>query len=134
LPLDLVERSGIVERVRAALDALPPRYRVPIRLYHLEGLSRAKIAAALDVPVGAVRSLVARARKKLVFLLAEYSLQMAPHINEVFEEQPVSPSGKSRFLHVANGTSTTMTIEAAGIPGARCIWADPLYEGRFPVA
>ena len=39
---------------------------------------------------------------------------------------------KTRFLHVANGTSTTMTIEAAGIPGACSIWADPLYEGPVP--
>jgi hypothetical protein len=37
-----------------------------------------------------------------------------------------------RFLHVANGTSTTRTIEAAGIPGACSIWADPLYEGPVP--
>jgi hypothetical protein len=36
------------------------------------------------------------------------------------------------FLHVANGTSTTMTIEAAGIPGACSIWADVLYEGPVP--
>lgn len=36
------------------------------------------------------------------------------------------------FLHVANGTSTTMTIEAAGIPGTCSIWADPLYEGPVP--
>ena len=37
-----------------------------------------------------------------------------------------------RFLHVANGTSTTATIAAASIPGARSIWADPLYEGPVP--
>jgi hypothetical protein len=37
-----------------------------------------------------------------------------------------------RCLHVANGSSTTMTIEAAGIPGACSIWADPLYEGPVP--
>lgn len=42
------------------------------------------------------------------------------------------PAASPRFLHVANGTSTTMTIEAAGIPGARSIWADPLYEGPVP--
>ena len=39
---------------------------------------------------------------------------------------------QTRFLNVANGTSTTGTIEAAGIPGARSIWADPLYEGPVP--
>lgn len=36
------------------------------------------------------------------------------------------------FLHVANGTSTTMTIEAARIPGAVSIWADPLHDGPVP--
>ena len=38
----------------------------------------------------------------------------------------------TRFLHVANGTCTTRLIEAAGIPGTRSIWADPLYEGPVP--
>jgi hypothetical protein len=38
----------------------------------------------------------------------------------------------TRFLHVANGTCTTQLIQAAGIPGARSIWADPLYEGPVP--
>jgi hypothetical protein len=37
-----------------------------------------------------------------------------------------------RFLHVANGTSTTGTIVSAGIPGHSSIWADPLYEGPVP--
>ena len=36
------------------------------------------------------------------------------------------------FHHVANGTCTTRLIEAAGIPGTRSIWADPLYEGPVP--
>jgi hypothetical protein len=39
---------------------------------------------------------------------------------------------RARFLHVANGTSTTRTIEAAGIPGTCSIWADPLHEGPVP--
>lgn len=41
-------------------------------------------------------------------------------------------SAKTPFLHVANGTCTTSLIEAAAIPGARSIWADPLYEGPVP--
>lgn len=131
-PLDAVLRSEIVGRVRAALDALPPRYRVPLHLYHLDGLSHAKIAATLDVPVATVRSLVARARRKLIPLLAEYAPDAAPSITEVFEEQPVTSTTRTRFLHVANGSSTTMTIEAAGMPGTCSIWADPMYEGPVP--
>ena len=41
-------------------------------------------------------------------------------------------SAARRFLHVANGTCTTDIISAAGIPGGRSIWADPLYEGPVP--
>jgi hypothetical protein len=37
-----------------------------------------------------------------------------------------------RFLHVANGGCTTEIIRAAGIPGVRSLWADPLYEGPVP--
>jgi hypothetical protein len=36
------------------------------------------------------------------------------------------------YLHVANGTSTTGTIEEAGIPGQTSIWADPLHDGPVP--
>ena len=38
----------------------------------------------------------------------------------------------SRFLHVANGTSTTMTLAVAGVPGTYTIWADPLHDGPVP--
>jgi hypothetical protein len=37
-----------------------------------------------------------------------------------------------RYLHVANGSSVTMTLEAAGVPGLRSIWADPLHDGPVP--
>ena len=37
-----------------------------------------------------------------------------------------------RFLHVANGTSTTETIREAAIPGLTSIWADPLHDGPVP--
>jgi RNA polymerase sigma factor (sigma-70 family) len=131
-PLDHLLQSEMVERVGAALEALPPRYRVPIRLYHLDGLSHAKIAAALGVPTATVRSLVARARRKLAFLLAEYAPEAILDTPEVFEEQVVAHASQTRFLHVANGTCTTRIIESAGIPGTCSIWADPLYEGPVP--
>jgi hypothetical protein len=41
-------------------------------------------------------------------------------------------SDQPRFLHVTNGTSTAMSIEAAGISGVFSLWADPLYEGPVP--
>ena len=44
----------------------------------------------------------------------------------------MDPAPQHRYLHVANGTSTTRLIEAAGIRGALSIWADPLHEGPVP--
>jgi hypothetical protein len=38
----------------------------------------------------------------------------------------------THFLHVANGTSTTNTIQQAGLPGRFSIWADVLYDGPVP--
>jgi hypothetical protein len=43
-----------------------------------------------------------------------------------------TPGAATRILHVANGTCTTRLIEAAGLPGTRSIWADPLYDGPVP--
>jgi len=39
---------------------------------------------------------------------------------------------ESDFLHVANGTSTTDTIKAAGLPGVCSVWADVLHDGPVP--
>jgi hypothetical protein len=57
---------------------------------------------------------------------------VAPDIAAVFNDRPLTRTAQTRFLHVANGTSTTMTIEAAGIPGTYSIWADELYGGPVP--
>lgn len=44
----------------------------------------------------------------------------------------MTPFARTRFLHVANGSGTTRLIQAAGIPGAVSIWADPLHDGPVP--
>ena len=79
-------------------------------------LSHAKIASALDVPVATVRSLVARARRRLKPLLAEFAPDSAVSINEVFEEHAMITASRTRFLHVANGTCTTYAASTTGIP------------------
>lgn len=45
---------------------------------------------------------------------------------------PVGSVRPAASCHVANGTSTTATIQAARIPGACSIWADPFHEGPVP--
>ncbi len=60
--LDRTERQGIVER---ALQKLPAAQRVPLVLYHLEGMKYEEIAAKLNVSLGKVKTDIFRARETL---------------------------------------------------------------------
>lgn len=66
-------RHGAGEAVDAALEQLPPAYRVAVVFVDLEGLSYEEAAAALDCPIGTVRSRLARGRRLLAGALAEYA-------------------------------------------------------------
>ena len=48
-----------------AVQALPPKYRIPVHLHYGEGLAVKEIAAALGCAEGTVRSRLSRARKML---------------------------------------------------------------------
>ena len=57
------------ERLRAAIDALPEKYRTVITLYHLQGKQYEEIAAVLDLPMGTVKTHLFRAKEQLRRLL-----------------------------------------------------------------
>ena len=57
------------ERIRKALDALPPKARTIIMLSDVEGRSYREIAEVLDCPIGTVMSRLHNARKRLQALL-----------------------------------------------------------------
>src|SRR5690606_26282965 len=59
-----------LQTVIAALQRLPPAQRAALALYHLEDLSVAEIAIALDVPPGTVKTRLMHARLKLRALLS----------------------------------------------------------------
>lgn len=66
--LDLVDHhadASEVRRLLAVVNELPPSDREVLVLYAWEGLSYQDIAAALDIPVGTVRSRLNRVRKNL---------------------------------------------------------------------
>jgi RNA polymerase sigma-70 factor (ECF subfamily) len=66
---DTPEGLALTEEIRgtvnAAIDALPEDLRTAIVLRELEGLSYEEIAAAMDCPVGTVRSRIFRAREAI---------------------------------------------------------------------
>ena len=57
-------------QVQAALDALPPDFRVAVVLCDIEGLTYEEIAATLGIKLGTVRSRIHRGRVQLREALA----------------------------------------------------------------
>jgi RNA polymerase sigma-70 factor, ECF subfamily len=58
------------QRLRAAIDALPEKYRAVITLYHLQGRRYEEIAQVLALPMGTVKTHLFRAKEQLRRLLS----------------------------------------------------------------
>lgn len=59
------EAATDIDRLRAAIRALPAAQRSAVALFHLEEMSVAEVAVALDVPAGTVKTRLMHARRKL---------------------------------------------------------------------
>jgi RNA polymerase sigma factor (sigma-70 family) len=66
--LDLAQR---LQRLRDAIDALPPIPRLCLTLFHLQELPIAEVAAITGLPEGTVKSHLHRGRERLRGLLTE---------------------------------------------------------------
>jgi len=62
-----------IEDLCKAVDALPDNYRTVVVLADIEGFSYQEIADTLEIPVGTVRSRLARARSNLQEALWDYA-------------------------------------------------------------
>jgi len=117
------------QRIWDAVARLPERYRLPLTLFHLDGLSHDKVAEALGIPISTARSLVTRARQQLQPMLASYAADLLPALEDVFREQV---PGKSTMLHIADGESVAGTLRKSRIPGVVSVYGDLMDEGPAP--
>jgi len=62
---DSVLESMVDTDIKAALESLPERFRMPVLLADVEGFSYKEIAEIVDVPIGTVMSRLHRGRKAL---------------------------------------------------------------------
>ncbi|MCC7408139.1 MAG: sigma-70 family RNA polymerase sigma factor [Phycisphaeraceae bacterium] len=143
-PGDPLHAREWLSELQAAIAALPARYRLPMTLYHLDGLDHQRIADRMNVPIGTVRAWISRARGKLRQAIAP-STGVDPSdlaaVAEVFDErrrihaahsQHATTDKEDAMLHVANGHSTMHSLKAGGVPGHLAVWADVLHEGPCP--
>ena len=63
------------ENVKAALEALPEQFRIPVLLADVDGFSYRAIAEIMDVPVGTVMSRLHRGRKRLETALLDVAVE-----------------------------------------------------------
>jgi len=98
-PAEVVEKRELADAVQHALASLPPKYRVPLTMFHLDGLSVQKVADFLDIPLGSAKSLIHRARRKLKAALASYvAEEVTPMVEEVFDEHKLPPEFAEKVL------------------------------------
>ena len=72
-PGDELLANALDAEVESALAELPDAFRECVMLCDIHELSYAEIASALDIPIGTVRSRIARGRRILAETLAEYA-------------------------------------------------------------
>jgi len=68
----------MLRQVDRALDRLAPKYRAPMVLKHIEGMSYAEISQVLGVSVWALKMRVSRARAQLREMLEEMAGEAKP--------------------------------------------------------
>jgi RNA polymerase sigma factor (sigma-70 family) len=97
------------------LDRLPPRFRDPVILCHLEGLTHDQAADRLRLPVGTVRSRLARGRSRLRDSLERRGLSAADAPSLLPFAEPLSPALLEATLKssLASASAPASTLAAA---------------------
>lgn len=131
-PREVMEKRELAEAVLGAVNSLPPKYRVPLTMFHLDGLSYEKVASFLDIPLGTAKSLIHRARKKLKEALAAYAAEeVTPMVQEVLNEHRLPEEFAAKVLEGVKGWSMgekESSIHAAQAAVMEAIGEDVDYE------
>jgi RNA polymerase sigma-70 factor, ECF subfamily len=75
---DVTHSAEVGKRVAAAVETLPDRQRAALVLCHYEGVTNIDAARILDISVGALESLLVRARRTLRDALADMAGEYSP--------------------------------------------------------
>jgi RNA polymerase sigma-70 factor (ECF subfamily) len=64
-PEEMIQKAEIRNEVNHALAAIPPIYRSPLIMWHVEGIPYEEISRILELPIGTIKARIHRGRKIL---------------------------------------------------------------------
>lgn len=114
--LDQMSGREAFAALDAELDRLPPIYREPLVLCHLQGLTRDEAAARLSVPVGTLKTRLERGRKRLADALTKRGIVLGAGLLAIAATSPAgaSPSALiASVLAAVNGTPSPTAVALA---------------------
>lgn len=97
-PVERVERRELAAILEAAVLRLPAKYRLPLTLFHLEGLSHERVAAFLGKKVGTIKSLISRARATLRPILESYAKEALPMAEQAIQDRRLPDDFKDALM------------------------------------
>jgi polysaccharide biosynthesis/export protein len=100
-----IEQNEHAEVVHQELSRLPEKYRAPVVLCYLEGLTHDEAAARLSWPVGTVRSRLARARDRLRTRLARRGVTAPASIGPMASWLVGEPEASTKLIATVSAAS-----------------------------
>lgn len=117
--VDRMTGRELLAALDAALDGLPPRYREPLVLCYLEGLTHREAAIRLGVPIGTLHTRIDRARKRLHEVLTKAGCTLGAGLLTLMVCSPAGASSprlvKSILSTVSGSTPAAVGQLARGI-------------------
>ena len=104
-------------RLRAALAALPDRFRLPLELVYLDGLTHAAAAARLGQPKGTVDANVSRGLKKL-----RAALGSAPAVAAALPSAAGAWPVPAEWVEATVRAAAAVVPRPAGLAGSLAAW------------
>jgi RNA polymerase sigma factor (sigma-70 family) len=131
------ERDEGAAVVHQEVESLPDKYRAPVVLCYLEGLTHDEAAARLSWPVGTVRSRLSRARDRLRTRLTRRGVAAPAALGPVAGWLAGEPGASAATAATAAGLSTPVPVkivETMAAAASRVGATQPVAAGAWPAA
>lgn len=121
---ETASRNQMNELLRAAVEALPLRSRIPVELFYFYGYSLGEISGYLETSQQVLKKRLFDARSKLKSMLPVSDFTHVFH--NLYD-------GGIRMLHIVNGDTVADKLKQAEIQGEILVWREiysqgPLFE------